>query len=119
MRCRFCKERLPAPMPTLPPMDFRRLPEGVRRKRREVRMAEVANAENHAKAACTSKEDEKEWLTTWQVAEQIGKGPYWVRRRIAQRRVSAWRDWRGRWRIHVNEVRKIRLDLAFQQSGEM
>ena len=113
MKCPYCKERLAPPMPMLPPMDLSRLPEGVRRKRRARRMVEVENAEHHAKAACASKKIEKiekEWLTTWQVAEQIGKGPYWVRRRIAQRRVIAWRDWRGHWRIHVSEVRKIRSD---------
>lgn len=119
MRCRFCREFLPALMPTLPPMDLRRLPEGVRRKRRMMRMVEVANAEHHAKAACASKEDEKDWLTTWQVAEQVGKDPDWVRRGIAGGRVIALRDWRGRWRIHVSQVQKIRRDLVLQQPGEM
>lgn len=75
-------------------------------------MIEVANAEHHAKAACASKEDEKDWLTTWQVAEQIGKGPDWVRRRIVERRVIAWRDWRGRWRVHVSEVQKLQRYAA-------
>lgn len=119
VRCPFCKEVLPPLIPPLPPMDLSKVPECVRRKRLSRRLVEVASAGNHANGSCSAATGSEEWLTTVELARLVGRDREWVRRQILRRKLAAWRDWRGFWRIHVSEVRKIRRDLVLQQPGEM
>ena len=110
MKCPYCKEGLAPLTPTLPPMDLSRVPVGVRRKRRLMRSVEVASAGHHAKGSCSAFTGSEEWLTTEELGRLVGRDRQWVRQQILRRKLPAWQDWRGFWRIHVSEVQKIRRD---------
>ena len=110
VRCPFCKEALPPLMPPLPPMDLSRVPEGVRRKRRQARMVEVAVAQTHATAGCSVHPED--WLTTVEVAKVLGVDRGWVLYRIKRQKIAAIQNYRGHWLIHRRHVAGLRRALV-------